>query len=881
MDRESLMNLIVKDEVKTKLTISQKEEIIEVTKYPFAGIPDVIALINKNLKKISMEEMEDIEIYPSFFPVFKLYIQQTFLRKLEDPGAPVGPRTSDAVGQQATQALLNTFHQAGSSKSGGPDGIRENISISKKRKAPYSFISFWNDYYTLEEVMNLKTVFTGITIEDLAESILPINIDFSKHYMEDFPDDFTKEYTDNLLKNKIWWWYVFSNINSIYTDVPRTAIRIKLDIMKLYEYKITTTMISEIINNREFSLIKPKSEGGGKDSKDKFGIFCIPSPTYDGIIDLFLYSEEGANEKDVKKDYFLTSVIPELKEIVISGISGIRMFYPISKPTINLIRHIKEDDEGTRIYLKDIRFSCIPVTKLIKLLNFAGLDIDIKSIYEESHLEFHSHKINKETRTKIKVTAISIDKEYDGDFIFGVIENNDYIEYKSENRFISIEDQKMIDEELKFLILNKKPTSHNIINKKDIELEDYNEVIMFIDECNNGNEEIITSFLPGINSLEDLINSENNFNCYRIKTLEGKYYYIAFCRYKIIEYTINVNIDFFNSSINCTSLENYINSTFSENEFSLDNSFRLPKIETLKLNEEEIDYLHVKTKIFFRNDIDNQNEKENSPMERFEQLIRENVKDERLLKHVYAETTGSSLDELISHKLVDPRRTYCNDFYSTLDIYGIEGLYNLLTYELIEIVNKEGYINVEYPALVSATTTANGVNPMTSQGITSQKRSVLSQITFDNATKYLTEKTREGVFEKMNNISASIFVGSISKIGTGYTDVRLNETEVTRLVLQKEYEGVALEEQDDGLDPHYIEGITLLYVKPDKFPKVDWVYDNFISNDIMFFIEIGIKKLIKIPLYNYKNPNTKKHITNMLPLYSKILPKRKLIELFA
>lgn len=881
MDRESLMNLIVKDEVKTKLTISQKEEIIEIVKYPFAGIPDVIALINKNLKKIAMEEMMDIFLYPSFFPVFKLYIQQTFLRKLEDPGAPIGPRTSDAVGQQATQALLNTFHQAGSSKSGGPDGIRENISISKKRKAPYSFISFWNDYYTLEEVMNLKTVFTGITVEDLAESILPINIDFSKHYIEDFPEDFTKEYTDKLLNNEIWWWYVFSNINSIYTDIPRTAIRIKLDIMKLYEYKITTTMISEIINNREFSLIKPKSEGGGKDSKDKFGIFCIPSPTYDGIIDLFLYSEEGANEKDVKKDYFLTSVIPELKEIVISGISGIRMFYPISKPTINLVRYIKEDDEGTRIYLKNIRFSGIPVTKLIKLLNFAGLDIDIRSIYNESHLEYHSHKINKETRSKIKVTAISINKEYDGDFIFGAIENNNYIEYKSENRFISIEEQKLIDEELKFVILNKKPTSHNIINKKDIELENYDEVVMFIDECNNGNEEIITEFLPKINSLDDLINSEHNFNCYRIKTSEGKYYYVASCKYKIIEYIINVNLDFFNSGINCTSLENYINSTFSENEFSLDNSFRLPKIETLKLNEDEIDYLHVKSKIFFRNDIDNPNEKENSPMERFEQLIRENVKDERLLKHVYAETTGSALDELISHELVDPKRTYCNDFYSTLDIYGIEGLYNLLTFELIEIVNKEGYINVEYPALVSATTTANGVNPMTSQGITSQKRSVLSQITFDNATKYLTEKTREGKFEKMNNISASIFVGSVSKIGTGYTDVRFNETEVTRLLPQKEYEGVSLEEQDDGLDPHYIEGITLLYVKPDKFPKVEWVYDNFISNDIMFFVEIGIKKLIKIPLHNYKIPNTKKHITNMLPLYSKILPKRELTELFA
>jgi hypothetical protein len=343
---------------------------------------------------------------------------------------------------------------------------------------------------------------------------------------------------------------------------------------------------------------------------------------------------------------------------------------------------------------------------------------------------------------------------------------------------------------------------------------------------------------------------------------------------------LDINLDFVNSSVNCSKIDDIINSYFSETEFSLPDQIRLPDIEIESYVEKQEPYLLIKSKIFFRDELDPYDAHgkriKKTPLERFFLMILSNVDNKRLTEHVYAETEGYALENIASHHLVDPSRTFCNDFYGTLDMYGIDGLYTLLAYELIDMVNKEGYINVEYPKLVAATTTANGVNPMTSQGVISQKRSILSQITFDNSTKYITESARLGKSDSTINVSTGIFLGNETKIGTGYVDVQMNELKTRLSGPTRTYTGLKSREKDDEDDPYYEEPNQVLEVRKGKFPNVKWVIDSFVSRDIFYYVDSGISNVLSIVKKNIETTTPSKYLNDVSCLFDPVVMLKRL-----
>ena len=214
-------------------------------------------------------------------------------------------------------------------------------------------------------------------------------------------------------------------------------------------------------------------------------------------------------------------------------------------------------------------------------------------------------------------------------------------------------------------------------------------------------------------------------------------------------------------------------------------------------------------------------------MERFNSFFNQNVSSK---DYVYAEIQGSNLINLISRPEIDPVMTYCNDFYQTMDIYGIEGLRNLLAYDLIKMINSNGYVNVKFPTLTVDLNTYSGINPMTSEGISSQQRGVLSNITFDNSTKYITRASLYGKKETTNGTSISILIGKKFHLGTGYANVKIDTSKIIvpeNLHVEDSY--ILNYEEDKSFD-----------IIPGKFPLVKWVIDRFVHKDIIHYIESGI-----------------------------------------
>lgn len=438
MDSEKIKSHFVPGQKPRRLKKSEIDELIEKIKYPFPGPPELVEIINAKLALMCEIFTKKIQIYPCFIPVYIDNIHKTFILSLSDPGTPIGPHTADSISQQATQALLNTFHQAGTSKPGGSQGIKENIRLSAKREQVYSIINFRNKRLTFDEVLDYKTEILGVNVKNLTLDIKTMYIDIEENLKHKIPRSI-QECWDKL-EDGIFWWYSKCHHDKVMTSytVPkasakegfetktkRLAIRMKLDVNKLVELNITTSDIANKISERIFAIAKTKDKKSDAETDYKF--ICFPSPTIFGIIDCFLASTEGPDATDYLRDYFLQQSISkeDFKDIYVSGIEGIENYYPVAKNVTSCIRSVepayeiveengkkKEVPRGTWVYFKSMRFNPIPIKRFISLCESCGIEcVEDEAAIPFANLEFKAHKIDLEKRTEIQLEVCIQDRE--------------------------------------------------------------------------------------------------------------------------------------------------------------------------------------------------------------------------------------------------------------------------------------------------------------------------------------------------------------------------------------------------------------------------------------------------------------------------------------
>ena len=367
-------------EEKRYLNDSEKNDIISAIGVPFDSISDVINCINDGIRENLSYDLNKDKIYPSKIMKLTRCIIAAFESSIISPKFPIGPITADSIGQQQTQAGLNTFHSVGTIKSGGSEGVREAISISANRKNEYAIIHFKNESLVYEDIMKFSKEFLGISIALLSKSIKLKYVNIAKYVNNPYQVNQASQSDQDGQDGDENWWYKYSNFlsnliplnpnyptekNLFLGDETRACIRIQCDLQKLYEYQITTADIAEIIDR---AIIKI-------DKNNKVNLKCIYSPTIQGIIDVYIF------KPDSSYDDYLVSIIQfdEFAKILVSGIPGITNFFAIKKPIISLIRdgENKKNEQGKLcLYLHNNRFVGIPFLRFNKLINAAGYFLD-------------------------------------------------------------------------------------------------------------------------------------------------------------------------------------------------------------------------------------------------------------------------------------------------------------------------------------------------------------------------------------------------------------------------------------------------------------------------------------------------------------------------
>jgi len=389
---------------KIKLTKDEISEIVNAIEVPYDGIPDVINVIQNGIRNNLGIDLESIKLYPGKFGRLKESIVKAYQLSVIGPKTPIGPRTADAIAQQQAQANFNTFHSVGTIKSGGVDGTREAISISRERKNAYGTLHFNDESLMYEEVMNLQKDFLGISVKFLSSSIKPYVIDpqavINGQVMENDWWYQSQEIQDELPKifplqplNPQTSYEAGLALSGSLQSTYRFCIRITLDQQKLFEFRISPVEIGSILDKAVIKLNK----------NEIIGIKAICSPGLVGVIDVFIKKQNGAYD-----DYLMSFIqFDEFAKIFVSGIPGITNFYAVKHNISSLIRDGESIDGKLHLYLNDNRFIGIPFFRFEKLINAANyfLDSQMIDVMDIDALFDYNPIISMETRKIITISA--------------------------------------------------------------------------------------------------------------------------------------------------------------------------------------------------------------------------------------------------------------------------------------------------------------------------------------------------------------------------------------------------------------------------------------------------------------------------------------------
>ena len=270
------------------------------------------------------KSLESVELCPSEIPELKKKIVERHVKSLISPGAPVGIVVAEAVGASATQMTLNTFHASGSSKSAAAciDSMKNLIfaratheSKPGQKKYVTCTIHFKNKQMKYEDVLDSRKYIVGSMVSDFVE-------DYDVVKYEDL--------------EKFWWFQTGPNFPGKFGKDVDYVLRLRLDKTAMFKHRTTIKMIADVLmqskNRKPFvnCLYGPISEGilyvfpNTKVVEQFVGIKAKPKYEKRGGI-----KPEEIISKELSQMVFLETIVqPELKNILVKGVRGIKELVP-------------------------------------------------------------------------------------------------------------------------------------------------------------------------------------------------------------------------------------------------------------------------------------------------------------------------------------------------------------------------------------------------------------------------------------------------------------------------------------------------------------------------------------------------------------------------
>ncbi|KAK8181272.1 hypothetical protein BC567DRAFT_284571 [Phyllosticta citribraziliensis] len=139
----------------------------------------------------------------------------------------------------------------------------------------------------------------------------------------------------------------------------------------------------------------------------------------------------------------------------------------------------------------------------------------------------------------------------------------------------------------------------------------------------------------------------------------------------------------------------------------------------------------------------------------------------------FLETTGTALSRVLPVDGVDSSRTYSNNFFEIIQVFGIEATRAALLKELTQVLAFDGsYVNHRHLALLVDVMTSRGmIMAVTRHGINRADTGALMRCSFEETVEILLEAAACGELDDCRGVSENIMLGQLAPAGTGEMDV--------------------------------------------------------------------------------------------------------------
>ena len=148
-------------------------------------------------------------------------------------------------------------------------------------------------------------------------------------------------------------------------------------------------------------------------------------------------------------------------------------------------------------------------------------------------------------------------------------------------------------------------------------------------------------------------------------------------------------------------------------------------------------------------------------------------------KEYMIETSGSNLFDILCKSYVDSSRTYSINVSEMYETFGIEAARWILEKEIIQVFEMSNAItNARHIKLLCDLMTNRGTIMTANRiGINQSDNEIgpLAKSSFEETIGQLTMAGLYGISDKLKGVSSNIMVGQISKCGTGYSEILLDE----------------------------------------------------------------------------------------------------------
>lgn len=179
-------------------------------------------------------------------------------------------------------------------------------------------------------------------------------------------------------------------------------------------------------------------------------------------------------------------------------------------------------------------------------------------------------------------------------------------------------------------------------------------------------------------------------------------------------------------------------------------------------------------------------------------FVRNNIET----KEWVLDSNGSNLSRVLCTPGVDATRTYSNELWEILRVLGIEAVREFIIQEVQGILNAEGtgVGRVHLTILADSMCWRGVLSSISRYGLQKEQAGPLSNASFEQCLDHLLNGAIYGENESTSAVSSGIMCGTVTKIGTGMTDVMydLGNTYTRSKPIAEEIEEEEAEEDEEG-----------------------------------------------------------------------------------